>query len=58
MNKVCRGAEEEQIHSNEVALVASLDADLLLMACLKYMSENEVRDMAKLNEFLFESELQ
>lgn len=35
-----------------------LDADLLLMACLKYMSEDEVRDMAKLNEFLFESELQ
>lgn len=31
-----------------------LDADLLLTACLKYMSEDEVKDMAKLNEFLFE----
>ena len=35
-----------------------LDADLLLIACLKYMGEYEVRDMAKLNEFIFEEELQ
>lgn len=29
-----------------------LDARTLAIACLKYMSENEVADMAKANEFL------
>lgn len=31
-----------------------LDRDTLIMACLKYMSEDEVADMAHINELLFE----
>ena len=34
-----------------------IDIELLLVACLKYMSEDEVKDMAKLNEFLMECQL-
>ncbi len=33
-----------------------LDKDVVIMACLKYMSEDEVRDMAEANEFLPEGE--
>ena len=33
-----------------------LDKDVVIMACLKYMSENEVRDMAEANGFLPEDE--
>tara|TARA_R110000803_G_scaffold59101_6_gene117476 strand:+ start:2946 stop:3101 length:156 start_codon:yes stop_codon:yes gene_type:complete len=29
-----------------------LDRDTVIMGCLKYMSEDEVRDMAECNEFL------
>jgi hypothetical protein len=34
-----------------------LDRDTLINACLKYMSEAEVHDMAELNEFLELSEV-
>lgn len=30
-----------------------LDADTVITACLKYMSEDEVLDMAQINEFFF-----
>jgi hypothetical protein len=33
-----------------------LDARTLALACLKYMSEDEVEDMARANEFLEEEE--
>ena len=33
-----------------------LDKDTVIMACLKYMSEDEVADMAHINEFLPEEE--
>ena len=33
-----------------------LDKDVVIMACLKYMSEAEVRDMAEANGFLPEDE--
>lgn len=29
-----------------------LDKDTVIMACLKYMSEDDVADMARLNEFI------
>ena len=29
-----------------------LDKDMVIMACLKYMSEDDVVDMAHLNEFI------
>lgn len=32
----------------------TLDKDTVIMACLKYMSEDEVADMAHMNEFLDE----
>lgn len=34
----------------------TLNRDDLIMACLKYMSEDEVRDMAEANEFILEDE--
>lgn len=33
-----------------------IDKDALIVACLKYMSEDEVRDMAEANEFILEDE--
>ena len=33
-----------------------LDKDVVIMACLKYMSEAEVRDMAEANGFVPEDE--
>jgi len=33
-----------------------LDKDSVIMACVKYMSEDEVRDMMVSNEFIFELE--
>ena len=33
-----------------------LDRDTVIMACVKYMSEDEVREMMMMNEFLFEVE--
>ena len=31
-----------------------LDKDMVIMACVKYMSEDDVRDMMHANEFLIE----
>ena len=33
-----------------------LDKDLVILACLKYMSDDEVRDMAEANGFFPEEE--
>jgi hypothetical protein len=33
-----------------------LDKDTVIMACLKYMSEDDVRDMMEANEFIEEEE--
>lgn len=33
-----------------------LDKDAVIMACLKYMSEDDVKDMAEANEFIVEDE--
>jgi hypothetical protein len=33
-----------------------LDKDLVIMACLKYMSESDVADMAHINEFFSEED--
>lgn len=33
-----------------------LDRDLVIMACLKYMSEADVKDMCEANEFFEEEE--
>lgn len=33
-----------------------LDRDTVIMACLKYMSEDDVADMARLNEFFYDGE--
>jgi hypothetical protein len=33
-----------------------LDKDNVIMACVKYMSEDDVRDMMQCNEFLDEDE--
>jgi len=33
-----------------------LDPQAVLEACLKYMSENDVADMARVNEFIFEED--
>ena len=33
-----------------------LDRDTVIMACVKYMSEDEVRDMMLANEFVLETD--
>ena len=33
-----------------------LDRDTVILACLKYMSEDDVRDMAQINEFFYDEE--
>jgi hypothetical protein len=33
-----------------------LDKDTVIMACVKYMSEDEVKDMMECNEFISEEE--
>ena len=33
-----------------------LDKDTVILACLKYMSEDDVADMAHANEFFYEEE--
>lgn len=33
-----------------------LDKDMVIMSCLKYMSEDDVADMAHCNEFFFEED--
>lgn len=35
-----------------------LDRDTIIMACLKYMSEDDVADMAHANEFFPEEEVE
>jgi hypothetical protein len=34
----------------------TLKKDIVILACLQYMSEDEVADMARMNEFLCEEE--
>ncbi len=34
-----------------------LDRDTVIVACLKYMSEDEVADMAHINEFFVDEEV-
>lgn len=34
----------------------TLDRDLLILCCLKYMSEDDVADMARCNELLIDEE--
>jgi|TARA_B110000211_G_scaffold210660_1_gene248916 hypothetical protein len=33
-----------------------LDKDMVIMSCLKYMSEDDVADMAQMNEFFINEE--
>ena len=33
-----------------------LDKDTVIMSCLKYMSEDDVADMAQMNEFFYDDE--
>ena len=33
-----------------------LDKDTVIMSCLKYMSEDDVADMAQMNEFFYNEE--
>jgi hypothetical protein len=33
-----------------------LDRDTVIMACLKYMSEDDVADMARANEFFYDED--
>ena len=33
-----------------------LDKDTVIMACVKYMSEDDVADMARINDFFFDVE--
>ena len=33
-----------------------LDKDMVIMACLKYMSEQQVKDMAEANEFFMDED--
>jgi len=33
-----------------------LDRDLVILACVKYMSEDDVKDMMHANEFLYDEE--
>jgi hypothetical protein len=51
-----RGARE--ITSAVLTLIEDgiLDKDTVIMACLKYMSEDEVADMAHINGFLDEED--
>ncbi len=35
-----------------------LDKDTVIMSCLKYMSEDDVADMAHCNEFFLEEEVE
>ena len=35
-----------------------LDKDMVIMCCLKYMSEDDVADMAHCNEFFLEEEVE
>lgn len=35
-----------------------LDKDTVIMACVKYMSESDVKDVMEINEFLLEEEVE
>lgn len=43
-------------HILELVEDGLLDKDTVIMACLKYMSEDEVADMARINEFFYGDE--
>lgn len=40
----------------EMIEMGILDRDAVIMACVKYMSEDEVQDMMEINEFVPEEE--
>ena len=40
----------------EMIEMGILDRDAVIMACVKYMSEDEVRDMMESNEFVTQEE--
>ena len=43
-------------HLLELVEEGVLDRDTVIMACVKYMSEDDVKDMMISNEFVFEDE--
>ncbi len=43
-------------HILELVEDGLLDRDTVIMACLKYMSEDDVADMARINEFFYDDE--
>lgn len=45
-------------HLLELIEQGLLDKDLVITACLKYMSESDVQDMAECNEFVEPDELE
>lgn len=45
-------------HLLELVEQGVLSKDLLITACLKYMSESDVQDMAESNEFVQPNELE
>ena len=51
--QVTRQATERILELVEDGL---LDRDTVIMACLKYMSEDDVADMARINEFFYDDE--
>jgi len=51
--KLTREATDKVLEMVEEGL---LDKDTVIMACLKYMSEDNVADMAHINEFFIEEE--
>ncbi len=51
--QVTRQATERILELVEDGL---LDRDTVIMACLKYMSEDDVADMARANEFFYNDE--
>jgi hypothetical protein len=51
--KLTREATNKVLEMVEEGL---LDKDTVIMACLKYMSEDNVADMAHINEFFIEEE--
>lgn len=51
--QVTRQATERVLELVENGL---LDRDTVIMACLKYMSEDDVADMARANEFFYDED--
>lgn len=48
-----RESSEKLLEAIEEGL---LDKDTVIMACVKYMSEDDVADMCHVNEFFFDEE--